>query len=358
MIADLKELLDGLKTRPYVTGYKPRTSNYPSSASVQYKTSDGRVITEGACLRQEWYDWKGFGRTLSVGARSARIERILEAGSFYENMFREEFKRAGLWVGEEIPFFIPEIKLSGRIDAFIKDPLKAPPAPQRPKPEHLIGVELKTVGGYFGCKGPIISTKDTPLKPKVENVLQCLCYLKYYGQFGIKKWLLIYVDRGLGSSESQPTHWNCHTVEIDKDGHPVISNEQGTTTWTHFTVDDVFKRYKDLLKYLDTNSLPPRDYIMQYSNEEIARMYRDGELSKTDATAVERFGRSVNKPLDNITEEDGNILIKGDWRCRFCDFSEVCYSDKPDQLPTAQKQATKVVAPKPTDEPTEVDDLV
>jgi len=102
MIADLKELLDGLRSRPYVVGYKPRTSNYPSSASVQFE-QNGRTITEGGCNRQEWYDWKGFTKALQV-RRSPRMERILEAGKFYEHMFVEEFKRAGLWVADEVPF--------------------------------------------------------------------------------------------------------------------------------------------------------------------------------------------------------------------------------------------------------------
>jgi hypothetical protein len=309
-------------------------------------------------MRQQWYDWKGFSKELSVGARSARIQRIFEAGEFYQDMFVKEFKNAGLWVGDEIPFYIPEIKLSGRIDCFIKDPAKAPPPPNRPKPEHLIGVELKTVGGYMGVKGPVISTRDTPLSPKVDNVLQCLCYLKYYSQFGVKKWLLLYVDRGLGSSEANPTHWNYHTITIDKDDHPVISNEMGSTTWTDFTVKDVMDRFKNLSKYVETNTLPPRDYELQYSNARIRQMYENHEFAKTDTASIDRYIRKIKKPIAEVTEEDPPILQKGDWRCRFCDFCEICYSDKPQELPSAPKQAEKVVAPEIVDEPKEVEDLV
>lgn len=354
---DLKDILDSLRVRPFVTGYKPRTSNYPSAASVQYKDDLGYTITEGGCNRKEWYDWMGFGRQVS-SARSARNARILQAGLFYEEMFRNELKEAGLWVGEEIPFYIPEYKLSGRIDAFIKDPALAPPSPQRPLPEHLIGIEFKTVGGYFGCKGPIISTRDTPLQPKASNVLQCLCYLKYYGQFGINKWLLLYVDRALGSSEASPTHWNYHLISIDEEGYPVIANEQSTTTWKHFNIKDIFDRYDSLNKAVNSKTIPDRDYHIQYDNERIIKMYTNGKLSKTDKEAVERAGRNLNKPLNKVTEEDGPLIAKGDWMCRFCDYQEICYSDNPGELPKPKAAPKKkVVAPNPDNEPTDVEGL-
>lgn len=356
MTFDLKEMLDGLRTRPYVTGYKPRTSNYPSAASVQYE-KNGRTVTEGNCMRQDWYDFKGFSKG-NVGTKSARISRILDAGKMYEDMFVTELKQAGLWVGDEIPFYIEDCKLSGRIDAFIKDPSKAPPPPGRPSPEHLIGVELKTCAGFFGTKGPIKSTKDIPLSPKVDNVLQCLCYLEYYSQFGIDKWLLIYVDRALGDSERYPLHWNYHIISVNEDRHPVISNSAGTTVWSHFTVDDVLNRFRGLLKHVDDNTLPPRDYEIQYSNARIAEMFANGEFAKTDTEAINRYVRVNGKAITEVTEEDPPILTKGDWRCRFCDFDEVCYSDKPSELPRPVQETKKIVAPKLVDEPKEVEDLV
>jgi len=357
---DLKEMLDGLRVKPYVTGYKPRTSNYPSAASVQFE-KNGRTITEGNCMRQDWYEFKNFNQG-KKGARSARISRILDAGKMYEDMFVTEFKNAGIWVGDEIPFYIEDCKLSGRIDALIKDPTKAPAPPGRPSPDQLIGVEIKTCAGFFGTKGPIkagkMGGKDIPLAPKIDNVLQCLCYLEYYSKFGINKWLLIYIDRGLGDSEKYPAHWNYHIIEVDKDRHPVVTNEHGTTVWSHFTVDDVLNRFRKLIKHVDDNTLPPRDYAAQYSNKLISEMFLNGEFAKTDTDNLNRYLRVQGKTLKDVTEEDPPMLTKGDWRCRFCDFDEICYSDKPSEIPKPIQKAKKLVAPKLTEEPKEVEDLV
>lgn len=356
MTFDLRETLDGLQERPFVTGYKPRTSNYPSAASVQYE-KDGETVTEGTCQRQNWYDWKGFGKTMSVGARSARIQRILKAGKFYEEMIVQELKDAGIYVADEVPFFIPELKLSGRVDAFIKDPSKKSFPSQRPSIDEVIGVEIKTVAGYYGCQGPITSTRNTALSPKVDNVLQCMCYLKYFMPHGIKKWLLLYVDRGLGQSEAQPTHWNYHTITINEAGNPVIQNDAGTVVWEHFTMDDVMDRFALMLKQLKEDTLPDRDYAIQYSNAKIAQLYAAGTLSKTDTAAVDRYVRNNGKPIYEVTEDDPAILTKGDWRCRFCDYAEACYSDNPKEIPGI-KVVAQPKAPKPINEPTEVEDIV
>ena len=74
---------------------------------------------------------------------------------------------------------------------------------------------------------------------------------------------------------------------------------------------------------------PPRDYALQYSNTKILQMYSNGELTKTDTTAVKAKIKSMDKPVGKISDEDPIILNKGDWRCRFCDMAELCYSNTP-----------------------------
>lgn len=347
---NLKHILDNLKAKPYVLGNKRRVSNYPSSASVSYE-KNGTKVTEGACLRSEWYDYKGFSKYFIFGPSSPRMARILEMGEKYADVFIDEIKMAGLFVGKEVPFEIEKYKISGRVDCLIKDPTCTPPPPQRPHPDGIIGVEFKTVGGYQGKKGPIISTRDTPLFPKSENILQTLIYLYYYSKFGVKTWLLVYIDRGLGDSEASPEHWQVHEITIDDDGHPVVTNNSGTVTITDYTVQSVLDRYALLNEYVSKDVLPPRDYEIQYSNSKIKSMFSD--LSETDQKAVTRAAKKIGKPLIEITNDDPNLLAKGDWRCSYCAFKELCYSDNPDKPP----KNLMIEKPKPKEENIDMEDI-
>jgi len=360
MQLDLRDIIDGLRSKPYVTGNKPAQNFYPSSASVKY-TKDGEVITVGECMRKTWYDWMGFGKYVSSTAiPSPRMSRLWQVGDLLGDMFVKEFKEAGLWIGDEVPFYIPELKVSGRVDLLIKDPYKAPKPPGRPSPDQTIGIEFKTVGGWMGVKGPIISTKDTPLGPKPENVLQCLVYLSYFSKWGINKWILLYIDRAMGQSEANPKHYNCHTISIDDNDHPVISNDEGTVTWDHITVSDVLRRYQVLDKYIQDKTIPPRDYAIQYTNAQIITKYQNGSLNKTDTSSVEAYLKRNGKKAEDVTDDDVCVLTKGDWRCQYCDYKSICYSDTPDKGPDIVEDPTVVIKapPPPVDEPDVIKDLV
>jgi hypothetical protein len=350
---DLKTTLDSLREAPYVSTDKPKEHNYPSSASVSH-SKHGYETVEGECLRKEWYRWKKY--PVPPGSRSARISRILDAGDMYEAMIINEIKNAGLYIADQVPIYIPEYNISGRIDVFIKDPTLAPPFPQRPSPEHLIGIDIKTTGGYQKCKGKIFSTRDTPLAPETSHVLQCLCYLHYYMPYGIKKWQLLYLDRALGASESNPTHMSIHTITINENGNPVISNESGTEIWDHFTVQDMFDRFKHLNNMVKANSLPERDYHIQYSNSRIISMYDADVFNKTQKETVTKGIKNCGVPKQDITDDMDPIAQIGDWQCRYCEFMELCYSDNPAK--TQPKPIIKnVKAPKISDEPLNVEDL-
>lgn len=329
---DLKEALDSIREAPYVQGYKPKQNLHPSAASAKYTTAKNKEVTIGTCLRRQYYDYNDY---LVGGPSSARMSRILQLGDIYANLFIEDFKRLGIYVDDEVSFFIPEYGISGRIDCLIKDPYKAPKPFIRPSPSDLIGVEFKTVGGYQGVRGPIISTRDIPLSPKPENVLQVMIYLDYYKKWGLDKWLLFYIDRGLGAGEENPKHYEIHTITLNSNGSPVIQNDSGITVWDYITVEAIYKRYKELAKFLSGKELPPRDFILQYSNTQILELFKSGELNKADTEKVEKYIKKKSK----VSDEDPPIIQKGDWQCTYCPFTSICYSDNP-----AEKPKTKIIA--------------
>lgn len=333
----LKLILDKARSFPPIKGFKKRSNNYPSSASVKYVTSDNKIKTEGACLRSEWYSYKLEDSTvedevLKLPPVSPRMSRIFETGEYFENMFCKEFERAGMLVASQVPFYIKDYNISGRIDGIIRNPL----LPFTPSDEidtnTLIGVEFKTIGGYFGSKGKIFSTKDTPLRASVDNVLQVLIYLHYFKNQGINKWILFYIDRGLGTSEANPDHWNVFTVELNEKGNPVITHEEGTYTIESFTIYDVLKRFEELTHHVENDILPARDYKIQYSNQEILDLYKNNELNKKETETV---AKAITKAGDikKLTSENADPIIKkGDWKCSYCSYVSVCYSNDPTNL--------------------------
>jgi len=340
---DLKEIIDGYRSSPVVVSTRRQSHLYPSSASIEFTDEHNDVEVHGSCLRQQYYQYKG---VQVVSETEARIMRIRDMGDCISEMFVDDFKRAGLYVADEVSLYIPKIGVSGRFDIMIKDPYAAPKGPQRPHPKHLIGVEIKSIGGYYNIKGPIKTTRDTPLAPKIEHVLQSMIYLDYYSQYGLKKWLIIYVDR-------ESLAWVPHTLTLNENGAAIIQNEQQNLVWDHVTMAAIEDRYQRLWHYIQNDELPPRDYVLQYSNSTILKMYTRKKLSKTDSGIIERKLKK-GQP----TDDDDPILSKGDWRCNYCDFSDKCWSNDPDVRDEPPKMAMNRQEPTRQEQTPSMEDFV
>lgn len=311
---DIFEIIDDITVKPLVVSTRKSSGFYPSSASVSWLNAQGELKTEGACLRAEWYSAKSFPGT---AVTSPQMEDKKAIGDWFSQRFVEKFKRAGLYVGDEVSFYHDDIGVSGRVDIIIKDPYKAPSPPARPLPKDCIGVEIKSLGGYMNTKGTVFSTKDTPLMPKIEHILQVMLYLDYYRNFGLNRWLIIYQDR-----ESMEKSW--HLVTLNETGNPIVSNDSGVKT-LDFTIAMVKERYRQLKAAIDSNIIPNRDYALQYSNQKILDMKEAGILSKTD---TEKINRILTK-YKNVSEIKDPLITKGDWRCRYCAYVQTCWSNDP-----------------------------
>ncbi len=345
MKTDLKAIIDGNRIKPAIQGNKKRSSNHPSSASVSWE-EDGETKVAGACQRAEYYAYTLEDNQINIGAASARMSRILQVGNMYESMFIEEFKASGLYVADQVPFYIDEYNISGRIDLIIRDPY-IPWTPVQPhKKGSLIGIDFKTLGGYYGAKGKIFSTKDTPLEAGVENVLQMMIYLYYFKKMDITKWVIFYIDRALGTSEANPDHWNTFVVELDENGHAVISHEEGTYTLDRFSVYDILERYKNLTKAVESKTLPKRDYEIQYSNQKILSLYDKGLLNKKDTETITKIISKKKNRDSLLSKDEPPLLKKGDWKCSYCQFASVCYSNRPEKI-----SAVPLIRPVDVNEP-------
>ena len=90
---------------------------YPSSASCVDEINTEKVI--GSCLRQQYYRCTKTPESDPAGLYS---QYIFAAGNMWEDFLIEQFKRAGLWLGNNIKFAIVDKYISGEIDILIKNP--------------------------------------------------------------------------------------------------------------------------------------------------------------------------------------------------------------------------------------------
>ena len=313
----LIDILNSYRQNPPVN-VPPKTSTgfYPSAASVEYIDPDtGVSVVSGECLRKTFYYKMGYP---SAGVTDARRSRIMEMGNLISNMIVDDAKRAGVYIADELPFTDTDNNISGRVDLIVKDPFSCPNTLDRPSPEHLILIEIKSMGGYYNVKGPMVSTKDTPLRPKMDHLLQIMVYANYYRKYGVQKYILLYVNR-------ENMDIVTHNISINDNGNPVISNDEGVTTLPYITLDNIISRYKKLSFYISKNELPPRDYSIQWSNTRIIRELNASNLNKTETEIVKKKVQA----LGAITNDIAPVLQKGDWQCQYCEFSQTCWSNDP-----------------------------
>jgi CRISPR/Cas system-associated exonuclease Cas4 (RecB family) len=324
---DILSIIDDITVSPMVTSSRKSSGFHPSAASVQYVTKAGELKTLGACLRKEWYSFSSYK---GIEVTNPEAEDKKAVGDYISERFVEKFKRVGLYVADEVPFYHETMKVSGRIDILIKDHFKAPKAPLRPNIQDLIGLEIKSTGGYHNIKGPIVSTKDTPLAPKIEHVMQCMIYLDYFSQFGLDKWILIYQDR-----ESMRKQW--HKVCLSDLGQAVVTNKENTLIHEDVTIKNITKRYKELENFLNLKEIPPRDYDKQYSNKKIYKLFEDGELNKTESEKIQKIVKKMgDKGLD--LDKVDPLIEKGDWQCNYCSYKDMCWSNNPTKQLVQVKQ--------------------
>ena len=156
-------------------------------------------------------------------------------------------------------------------------------------------------------------------------------YLDFYnrnipeGQKKITKWYIWYVSRTENWTIKSKSHnsdftmlWD-YCIELDN-GVPIITLTDGSKQrWTDYSIENIYKRYNDLHTYLGSNTLPPRDYEILYSEEKIAGMYQNGLISKKgDSEVIEKWLKKGAPP--------GKLKVTmGDSECSFCEHQKLCW---------------------------------
>jgi hypothetical protein len=301
---------------PSFANNRKTSSLTPSSASTIVKDSKGNSRVVGACLRQQYYRIKDF--VPDEGDKN--IDWTLSAlmGEKMHDLLVDLIDVFGFEMGlqkltREHSIYDTVIKLSGRCDLIVWDHNNKEP----------VGIEIKSIGEY--------KAKKAVEQPIDEHVLQSVVYLDFYnrnipeGQKKITKWYIWYVSRTENWTIKSKSHnsdftmlWD-YCIELDN-GVPIITLTDGSKQrWTDYSIENIYKRYNDLHTYLGTNSLPPRDYEILYSEEKITGMYQNGLISKKgDSEVIDKWLKKGAPP--------GKLKITmGDSECSFCEYQKLCW---------------------------------
>ena len=265
---------------------------YASDASIKIPNPWGEMEPHGTCIRAQFY------RVTGTKLPMAEMDtRRMDYGNAIHDHETQRFIRARILHSSEVSFYDPEHNVSGRIDNLVYNPFS------QPGNLELLGVEVKSVGGYAGSQGVITAKAGQDPEPKVAHVLQCMIYMDWmHRRHGSQlKWLLHYHDRDSGKSAE-------HVLVMTPDG---ISVNGQVREWK---MADVYARWDLLKSFIEAGQVPPRDYTISYDRNRLLLLLDRQQLSKTNAALVRR-----NKPVD-----------LGDWQCRYCRWKMICHEGDAD----------------------------
>jgi hypothetical protein len=264
-------------------GQRRHDSVYASDASVEIQIGDN-VEVHGSCLRRQYYR---ITEAPESDPEDATTSFVAQVGNAVHEEVARTFRAAEQLVEEEMRIWIPEVQLSGRVDLIV-----------RPDHGRKVGIEVKSVGGYYGCKGVIKATRDTPLYPRLYHLAQTVVYAEHLQKQDIKEWMLLYIDRESGAFHSHSILYEARD-EIYVNGEP-----------SAITPERVYARWERLWEHIKAETPPVRDYCIQYTKEQLQQKAEEGKLNKADKAKVDA----------------GKMIDKGDMQCRWCPWATACWS--------------------------------
>jgi hypothetical protein len=265
---------------------RPRSGFYPSEASCEIVNCYGHTEVVGRCLRKVYWSWHQEEETNSP---SAQTERKFLLGNFVESAETDIMKRAGIYVANSVKFKSPYLQCSGEVDGVVNLPGLG-----------IVGMEIKSIWNYNGTRGTIHPTRDKPFFPKIEHLMQTMCYLYHFtreNDFKIPIFKILYIDRGSGDAAE-------HTVRLTGEGYPIVNGD----IFKKISIQGMKARIEEFFRYLNAKELPPRDYDWNYSDEKITKLADLKALNKADTASYEK----------------GKPLAIADFGCRYCPFLDKC----------------------------------
>lgn len=266
--------------------------NPSSQACIDLSTNENM----GTCLRQIWFNKNDFERTNTMPVNN--ISNL--AGNWYEDWFVSELKNCGLYYNSSFPATDPQRLVKGIVDIALLNPVSS---------EIEIG-EVKSYDGsnYYGSQS-VLGNKTIKPKPKDKHLLQAFRYSLIFKET-IKVNNLFYVDRAC-STWNKNKQFKIELNTINGISYPKISTvwneEYYEYTDTRISDKGIYLAEETLLEYFGTNTVPPRDFIEEYSSAIIEEKYASKEIPDYLYTKHKR------DPLNNPI---------GSSSCKYCPYSK------------------------------------
>ncbi len=309
---------------------------HPSSASIKTVVNgEERVI--GSCLRQQWYKMKE-PKVSNVGVIDYTISANI--GDKLHELVVDYINNYGYIMGlqkieSEHPIFLPEENISGRCDLLVWDHVN----------NEVVGIEVKSVGEY---KCNVCMERPAP-----EHIMQSMIYLYAYNKeiplhmVRPKKWYIWYVARTENWSIKAKKHqsplqmiWDYY-ITLDSVGVPTVYTPSGVERWEHYNISKILERYKLLATHIKNDEIPPRDFKISYSEEDIMTAYKAGRVTRK--ADIERITKWEAKGcLPNKLK-----LEMGDAECSFCQWKDHCWNNGSNLKDIAKYNFPELIPSKP-----------
>lgn len=343
--------LNGLR-RPSLGDPKPPTL-WPSEATALVADGD-EVKVVGKCRRQVFFRYflschafskEYFSPDTDPTAHAEFLKSyssqsddymlfIWAQGELYEKYIIELAKSFGIFCHEQVPIYIKEYAVSGKIDLVVSNP----------ETNKLVITEIKSVYGFNADQvlGKESARRKGELgEPRDSNLMQIALYHWWSAAHdpAFEYSRLLYGSRDTGRF----AEYLIKTEEVQIDGKSIIEiwykpffPNEGEWVKSPITITSILECYDYISHSVWTNTLPPADFKMKYSREDIDKLYKKGALSKTDSTQYEKV---LQREAENITRvEEGKKPLaeirlpeKGDYQCRYCSFSRICFDKNGDK---------------------------
>ncbi|MCP4124357.1 MAG: hypothetical protein GY751_21635 [Bacteroidetes bacterium] len=309
----------------------------PTGASAKMINERGEETLVGKCLRQVWYSKKRVPRT---NPATDNNQFLFMMGNAAEDGLQKAWENAGILLESNAklraniaknPETDDAIMLSGEVDAILRWTEMRTGDDGVPRmhidPTKAIGIEVKSKWGY-GAKMVMQGNKSSTYEhgyPQIEHLMQTALYLhtrKAFEEFHdveIPYFVICYISRDNGLHKSFRVElsdgYDGRIIVKDMNGNELKPKAEKSLDWgvqtqqMELTIDMMRERFLMQIENLKSDTPPPRDFALRYSDEEAERLNSVGELSKT------KFNEHGKKPLSEI----------GDWNCSYCDWKGVCY---------------------------------
>jgi hypothetical protein len=295
---------------------------YPSGARVKVAhPKTGAMKVFGGCIRAQ------VARYMQEAPSDVMHDEeslgVWMAGDQIQDVIEGRWKQAGVFVQSELPIYLKSHNVSGRIDTILE---KEQPNGSKKK----FGVEVKSKAGYYSQTSyisPNKSANPTDFRPADDHLLQSMIYMHacktepQLQPYNIDKWLIAYILRDNYA-------FNYFELELTDDtysrgaGYPIIYSKVKPEGFIYgwFSVKDIFDSFEEMEKHEKAKTLPPRDFINVYSQQELQQKAADGDLGKTHCTSI------ANGQFHKVTRTvNGTKEPLGDFQCAYCNFRSKCW---------------------------------